>query len=136
MALIESAMVSFITGQVSNFKLYPEVIPQGVTGVVGTYTVDGTDYVYNTSGYGGQAVKHYMIKIRSTVASDIYTYADNIRLCLQGYSGTWGTFRINEVIVNNLNTDSEQPSDGSQNWLFWATLQISVRYQEPKPNFG
>lgn len=65
-------------------------------------------------------------KAKSSVAAE--SLANAVRVYLDDYSGTAGSFTIGAVLMNDESDDYEQPEDGSDVGVFVVTLDLTVQF--------
>lgn len=65
-------------------------------------------------------------KAKSSVSAE--ALANAVRVYIDDYSGTAGTFTIGAVIMNDESDDYEPPEDGSDVGVFVVTLDLTIQF--------
>lgn len=101
MATMEAALVSLLTtgspnpvSDIVGTRVYPDVLPQGVTYPAIRYARISTPRYRDFSGPAGRARPRFQIDCYGTGKADVLSLAAAVRAVLDGYAGTSATVRI------------------------------------------
>lgn len=138
---LESAMVEYLTshefvGCLVGNRFFPhQVSRENPTWPAVTYERNGTDHAHGLAGSAGFATANIGLDIWSPLFSETVETAEAIRLAMQGFQGWWGGIAIHAVILDGESGGVERPADASGTWWYSRSLDFSIRYIEPVPEF-
>ena len=98
-------------------------LPYIVIGMINTQeyvTMDGT---------GALRTMSFTLDCLSATSVQAETLANAVRVFIQDYSGTAGTYTIDYVLLNDENSQYFPPEDGSDVGIYIVTLNIDIFYQ-------
>lgn len=90
---------------------------------------------HNLDGASGIAQARVQIDCWARSAATADNVAEQVRLVLQGYSGTLGTITATSVVLDNVVSIPEQPKDASDEWRYHIALDFLIFYRESVPQF-
>ena len=88
-------------------RVYPDVLPQGVTYPAIRYQRISTARLYNLGGKADQADTRFQIDCYATTRIGAIALADAVRAALDSQTGLWGSIAIRNVTTENETADLE-----------------------------
>lgn len=79
-------------------------------------------------GSGTLRFINYDIDCKAKTSVQSESLGNAVRVFLDDYSGTAGSFTIGAVVLNDESDDYEPPQDGSDVGVFVVTLDVDVQY--------
>ena len=112
-------------------RIYPNVVPQGISGDVVTYQQVSGDRGHSYDGADGLASPRFQVNGWSSAYSGSRELSEAIRRCLDGYSGT-----VNGVVIQviKLADESDMPqmkAGTDQLMRYGKRLDFDIWYEEP-----
>tara|TARA_R110002020_G_scaffold5323_1_gene22344 strand:+ start:16 stop:432 length:417 start_codon:yes stop_codon:yes gene_type:complete len=138
MGYVEQAIRSRLTSQSSvtdlvSTRIYPLAAPQGASLPYVIYDV-GTDPVESMSGHAGLTFAGFSISCYATTYASVKAISEQIRLVLDGWSGTSEGVSIKSVIHGNSNDIYGTPKDGSSLGIFQVNSAYKVGFVSTIPS--
>lgn len=131
---MKSGLVSLLSAEatitaICSTRIYVNRAPQNAAFPHVIITQMGSEE--NTAIDGGSGQLRFLefdidCKAKSSVVAE--SLANAVRVYLDDYSGTAGSYTIGAVLMNDESDDYEPPQDGSDVGVFVVTLDLTVQY--------
>lgn len=131
---MKSGLVSLLTGEatisaICGSRVYVGNAPQKATFPHVVLTQLGSHENYAIDGGSGQLrFVTFDIDCRAKTSVGAESLANAVRVYLDDYSGTAGSYTIGAVLMNGETDDYEPPSDASDTGTYVVTLDVEVQY--------
>jgi len=138
MGYVEQAIRSRLTSQSSvtdlvSTRIYPQAAPQGASLPYVIYDV-GSSPVEAMSGHTGLTYANFSLSCYATTYASVKEITEQVRLVLDGWSGTSESVLVKSVIHNNSNDVYGTPKDGSSMGIFQVNSSYSVGFVSTIPS--
>lgn len=143
--MIEFALRSYLSAQASvtsytNDRIYPVRVPREADGTleVGdklTYRRKVGGRNHGLLGGHGHTDADFEIISYSRSYDSAKKLANEVRMVLQGFSGTFDTYAVCSVTHEDEEDDFIEPEDGSDEGWFVVVGTYYIKYQETVPTF-
>jgi hypothetical protein len=98
-----------------------------------TVVVRTRAYGYNLGGHDGSSLATVEITALALRESDAIEIAEVIRNNMQGFRGLQTGVAILRCFLDEESDDTSQPIDGSDQWIYEATLSYVMKHRVPYP---
>jgi hypothetical protein len=131
---MKSGLVSLLTGEatvsaICSSRVYVNRAPQNAIFPHVIITQMGSEENATLDGASGQLrFIDFDIDCKAKSSVQAESLANAVRVFIDDYSGTAGSFTIGAVLMNDESDDYEPPQDGSDVGVFVVTLDLTVHY--------
>ena len=106
-------------------RVYPIRLPQNVTLPCITYQRISTPRLHTHDKAGGTAYPRFQITIWDDNPKDVKTLSDAVRTCLDGWSGTVESVKVQSSLSDDENSDYDPESQ-----IYWTNLDFIIWHEE------
>ena len=131
---MKSGMVTLLTGEATisaivSSRVYVGKAPQKATLPYLVLTQLGSEENTSIDGASGQLrFLTFDIDCKAKTSVQAESLGNAVRVFLDDYSGTAGSYTIGAVILNSESDDYEPPTDGSDIGVHVVTLDVEIQY--------
>ena len=131
---MKSGLVSLLTGEatvsaICSSRVYVNRAPQNAMFPHVIITQMNSEENGTLDGGSGQLrFLDFDIDCKAKSSVQAESLANAVRVFIDDYSGTAGSFTIGSVLMNDESDDYEPPQDGSDVGVFVVTLDLTVHY--------
>lgn len=112
-------------------------IDQSITTPAVYWDLTGCDHDHNLDGAAGRGVAYFDVVCQSRVLTEASSMGEIVRQNLDGFRGTWGSYKIAGVFLDNDWLPCQPPDNGSdKNGYYSKSISLIVRYDETIPSFS
>jgi len=131
---MKSGLVSLLTGEatvsaICSSRVYVNRAPQNAIFPHVIITQMGSEENATLDGASGRLrFIDFDIDCKAKSSVQAESLANAVRVFIDDYSGTAGSFTIGAVLMNDESDDYEPPQDGSDVGVFVVTLDLTIHY--------
>lgn len=139
---IEQAFHDFLSAQsdltaIAIGGVWCHFIDQSITSPAVYWDKTGCDHDHTLAGAAGRGVAYFDVVCQSRTLTQASAMGEIVRQKLDGYRGTWGTYKIVGVFLDNEWLPCQPPNNGSDKDGYYSTSSsFIVRYDETIPSFS
>jgi hypothetical protein len=126
--LARQAAITALIGSGDDFRLYPDLLPEGIAYPAVAYFRVSTPRLHTLDGPSGFAQPRFQFSVWGNTKSDVIAVVEALRLTLDGFRGQMGDTQVRAILSDDEMGDHDQYDGNTRS--FHRVIDFHVSHEE------